>query len=82
MAIPKYQNLANDILEEHTRCFSQVDEDNLAQQLEEIVKDEVRDVLQEIKNFINYETFRCGTELFKVDKKIKEIAKRKGVEVE
>lgn len=46
------------------------------------VKDVAKNILQELSDFVDYETFREGFELVKVKRKIKDIAKDKGVEVE
>jgi hypothetical protein len=46
------------------------------------VKDTAKEILQELSDFVDFETFREGYELTKVKRKIKEIAKEKGVEVE
>lgn len=45
-------------------------------------KEMTKEILQEMLDFIHNETFRKGYELKKVERKIKEIAKIKGVEVE
>jgi FtsZ-binding cell division protein ZapB len=46
------------------------------------VKDTAKEILQELSDFVDFETFREGYELTKVKRKIKEMAKYKGVEVE
>ena len=51
-------------------------------ELQQAVKDTTKEIYQELADFVNYETFRKGYELIKVKRKIKEIAKSKGVEVE
>lgn len=45
-------------------------------------KDTVKEILDELDLFFKGTTFRKGYEFKKIDKKLKEIAKRKGVEVE
>lgn len=49
---------------------------------QQAVKDTAKEILQGLLDFANYETFRKGYELVKVKRRIKEIAKEKGVEVE
>ena len=50
--------------------------------IQQAVKDTAKEILQELLDFTNYETFRKGYELVKIKRKLKEIAKSKGVEVE
>ena len=46
------------------------------------VKDTTKEILTELDLFFNGTTFRKGYELKKINEKLKEIAKRNGVEVE
>lgn len=46
------------------------------------VKDTAREILDELDLFFKGTTFRKGYEFKKIDQKLKEIAKQKGVEVE
>ena len=50
--------------------------------VQQAVKDTAKEILQRLADFVDFETFREGYELIKVKRKIKEIAKEKGVEVE
>ena len=51
-------------------------------ELEDTRKETVKEILEEMLDFIHNETFRKGYEFKKVERKLKEIAKIKGVEVE
>ena len=55
---------------------------DLEQEVKRLQKDIAKEILQELSDFVDFETFREGYELTKVKRKIKEMAKDKGVEVE
>ena len=45
-------------------------------------KETVAEILQELLDFINYETFRQGYELVKIKRKVKEMAKQNDITLE
>ena len=56
--------------------------DALYREKEQAVKDTAKDILGELDLFFKGTTFRKGYEFKKINQKLKEIAERKGVEVE
>jgi hypothetical protein len=55
---------------------------DLEQEVKRLQIDTAREILQELSDFVDFETFREGYELTKVKRKLKEMAKEKGIEVE
>lgn len=77
-------NLAKTIFdyEKQVDELKTVKADYLKNVIEKTEKDTAKEILQELSDFVDFETFREGFELVKVKRKIKDIAKEKGVEVE
>lgn len=69
----------NEVLEDRERFRARNEE--LKKQLAQARKEKAEKLLNEILNFINFETFRQGYELKKIKNKLKEIVTREGFEI-
>lgn len=76
----KLQKQVDELKRENAKVISF--NDALYREKEQAVKDTAKEILDELDLFFKGTTFRKGYEFKKIDEKLKEIAKRKGVEVE